>query len=317
VIVELAVTPAAGPGTVSLAQADEIATLAQQLGVTALRLVDQAPAGQALDPTVVGSYLAGRNGEIGYLADVPTTGQAPYNLARRVLSIDRATAGRFGVVLRAGDGDEVSQATVPDRAATGPIARWSEYARVLTRLWESFPRAALLGDVENAVVVDDSLIRPIAHEGRFYRVAGPLDGPSSVQGRPVLAAIDPEVLDEATAVADLIIVGRDRAAGADPALTSALARAGRDRSQVALLGRVVLPADLPSEPTTPEFIDPVALRSWIAGTGLDGVVLAPTGPAHQVADLLRTLVPALQPARGDTLRAGLGLPTPAPAVVAA
>jgi alkanesulfonate monooxygenase SsuD/methylene tetrahydromethanopterin reductase-like flavin-dependent oxidoreductase (luciferase family) len=317
VIVELAVAPTAGPGTVSLAQADEITALAQRLGATAVRLVDRGPGGQAIDPTVVGSYLAGRSGDIGYLADVPTTGQAPYNLARRILSADRATAGRFGVVLRAGHGDEVSQATAPDPAASGPIARWSEYARVLTRLWESFPRAALLGDVENALVVNDSLIRPIAHTGRFYRVAGPLDGPSSVQGRPVLAATDPELLDEATAVADLIIVGRDQAAGADRALTSALARAGRDRSQVALMGRVVLPAGPHGDPGRPDLADPAALRTWITGTGLDGVVLAPTGPAEQIADLLTTLVPALHPARGDTLRAGLGLPAPAPVEVAA
>lgn len=317
VIVELTVTPTAGPGSVSLAQADEIATLAQRLGLTALRLVDRGPGGQALDPTVVGSYLAGRNGDIGYLADVPTTGQAPYNLARRILSADRATAGRFGVVLRAGDGDEVSQAAAPDPTATGPVARWSEYARVLTRLWESFPRAALLGDVANALVVDDSLIRPIAHTGRFYRVAGPLDGPSSVQGRPVLAATDPELLDEASAVADLVIVGRARAAGADPTLTSALARIGRDRSHVALLGRVVLPAGLHGEPSPPDLADPVALRAWITATGLDGVVLAPTGSAEQIADLLTAFVPALHPARGDTLRAGLGLPAPAPVQVAA
>ena len=77
---------------------------------------------------------------------------------------------------------------------------------MLTRLWESFPREALIGDQETRLVVDDALIRPIDHDGRFYRVAGPLDGPSSVQGRPVLAAADRAALDDAAAVAGSVIV---------------------------------------------------------------------------------------------------------------
>jgi alkanesulfonate monooxygenase SsuD/methylene tetrahydromethanopterin reductase-like flavin-dependent oxidoreductase (luciferase family) len=109
---------------------------------------------------------------------------------------------------------------------------------VLTRLWESFPRAALIGDQEAALVVEEALIRPIHHEGAFYRVAGPLDGPSSVQGRPVVVA-DLGVLDPAAAAesADVVVVDLENAAGADAALAWALRRAGRSRQDVALLGR--------------------------------------------------------------------------------
>jgi alkanesulfonate monooxygenase SsuD/methylene tetrahydromethanopterin reductase-like flavin-dependent oxidoreductase (luciferase family) len=206
-VVQLAV----GPGALSLADADTVAGVAREAGVV-LRLV----AGH-LDPTVVAGYLAGRHPGLELLVDIPTTHNAPYNTARRVLSLDRATGGRVGVVLRTGDGDDVSDAVAPDRTATDRAERWAEYASILTRLWESFPREALVGDQENAVVADDTLIRPISHTGRFYRVAGPLDGPSSVRGRPEIAAADPEVRDSpwADLVLDVLDVLDDEAAPGD------------------------------------------------------------------------------------------------------
>ncbi|MDQ7905122.1 hypothetical protein RB614_11375 [Phytohabitans sp. ZYX-F-186] len=294
------VTLAVG-GPVPLAHAGAVAAVAEEVGVAAIRLVD---AGHTLDPTVVAAYLAGVHSGLGYVAEVPTTGNAPYNAARRLLSLDRAAGGRIGVALRAGEGDEVSEATVPDPAATDPVRRWTEYAWVLTRLWESFPRAALLGDQAAGVVIDQDLLRPVDHEGAFYRVAGPLDGPSSVQGRPVIVA-DLGALDAAAVArsADVVVVDRERAAGADTALAEALRRAGRSRSDVALLGRVRVTA-----------ADPAALagdlRAWAGEDQLDGFELVPAGDVEAVVAALRALVPRLTDpaAPPPTLRAAFGLP---------
>jgi alkanesulfonate monooxygenase SsuD/methylene tetrahydromethanopterin reductase-like flavin-dependent oxidoreductase (luciferase family) len=297
-----------GPALVSLADAGAIAAVAEEVGIAAIRLVDGVAVGRTLDPTVVGAYLAGIHGGVGYVAEVPTTHHAPYNAARRLLSLDRATGGRVGVALRAGEGDEVSEATVPDPGATGPAQRWTEYARVLTRLWESFPRAALIGDQEAGLVVEDALIKPISHEGAFYRVAGPLDGPSSVQGRPVVVA-DLGALD-ATAVAesaDVVVVDRQRAAGADAALAEALRRAGRSRKDVALLGRVEVALDDPAAAAALG----AELRAWADEHRLDGFELVPRGGTEAVVTTLRALVPRLVDAAAvpspPTLRAALGL----------
>ncbi|GIE81926.1 monooxygenase [Actinoplanes philippinensis] len=287
-----------GPGLTSLAEAGAVASAAEQAGIAAIRLADRTTTGRVLDPSVVAAYLAGRHGGVGYLPVLPTTGNAPYNTARRVLSLDRATAGRAGVVLRPGRGDEVSEAGVPVPAATDPVRRWSEYARVLTRLWESFPRAALVGDQHGGVVAEDSLIRPIRHEGEFYRVAGPLDGPSSVQGRPVLAA-DLGVLDPVAvaAVADVVVVNRGDAAGTDAVLTQALRLAGRDRGEVTLLGRV--------EVSRPEVAPGLEhrLHSWADEHLLDGLELVPDSAETAIA-VLRALTPRPPAA---TLRAAYGL----------
>ncbi|MEV8516026.1 LLM class flavin-dependent oxidoreductase [Dactylosporangium sp. NPDC051484] len=296
-------TISVGPRAVALRDAVTVAEAAEAAGVAAIRIADGTAAGRALDPTVVAAYLAGVHGGVGYVAELPTTHNAPYNAARRVLSLDRATGGRAGVALLAGDGDEVSEATAPDPGAAGPARRWAEYARVLTRLWESFPRTALVGDQDGGVVVDDTLIAPIDHEGVFYRVAGPLDGPSSVQGRPVVVA-DLDALDAAAVAesADVVVVDAAAAPGADAALAEALQRAGRVRRDVALLGRVaVAPGDPPGA---------APLLAWAAEHRLDGLELVPGGGTGPALAVLRNLVPQLVDAgapRPATLRAALGL----------
>ncbi|GAA1595035.1 LLM class flavin-dependent oxidoreductase [Actinoplanes couchii] len=288
-----------GPGLLSLADAGIIAAAAEQAGVAAIRLADHSPAGAVLDPTVTAAYLAGRHGGVGYLPELPTTGNAPYNAARRLLSLDRATGGRAGVVLRPGHGDEVSEATVPDPGATDPVRRWTEYALVLTRLWESFPRTALIGDQRGAVVADDSRIVPVRHEGTFYRVAGPLDGPSSVQGRPLIVADLADLDAPAVAsAADVVVVDQHVAAGADAVLTQALRHAGRSRGEVALLGRIpVTGVDAAGGLDT-------RLRAWADEHLLDGFELATTGDVDAVVAVLRSLTPR---APAPTLRTAYAL----------
>jgi alkanesulfonate monooxygenase SsuD/methylene tetrahydromethanopterin reductase-like flavin-dependent oxidoreductase (luciferase family) len=290
---------------VSLAGADAIAAAAQELGATGIRLVDHTDGRRILDPSVTGAYLAGRHGRLTYLVDVPTTRNAPFNVARRVLSFDRATDGRVGVVLRPGVSDEVSQATAPDGDTADQAARWAEYAEIINRLWESFPRSALIGDQDAAIVADDTRIRPIDHDGRFYRVAGPLDGPSSVQGRPALVVDDPAEIGWVTvaAVADAVIVDGNTISDAEAALTAALGEADRPRSDIALLARV-----------TVDHASAVSTR--LPGDAVDGIVLVPTtGDTSVILDLVRTVVAQLSPRAGGTLRSALGLRDVAEALV--
>ncbi|WP_063729572.1 LLM class flavin-dependent oxidoreductase [Streptomyces sp. RTd22] len=290
--------------SLSVAEALEVAAVARDTGVAAIRLLDGGP-DEVLDATAVAAYLAGRLPELSWIVDAPTTHNAPYNLARRVLSLDRATAGRSGLALRAGDGDEVSEATVPDRTATARPGRWAEYAGILTGLWESFPAAALLGDQTTGVFAEDTLITPIGHEGRYYCVAGPLDGPPSPQGRPVLVADSRDGLDwpDVAGLADAVIITEAQASEATARLTEALGRTGRQRAGISVLGRVELPTSVAdAERIATELAD------WAARHAFDGLALVPTGGKEQILSALRGLVPQLEPLSGETLRAALGLP---------
>jgi len=283
VIVEFAVGEQ--PAQVSLAEAEAIATAAETWGIAAIRLLDRAGDLPALDPSVVAAHLAGRHPGIGWLVDAPTTHNAPYNLARRIASINRATAAGAGVTLLAGLGDEVSDA-VTDRDATDAAQRWFEYAEILTRLWDSFPAAALLGDQQRAVVVDDALIRPIDFTGRYYRVAGPLDGP--VHERPVLVAAQSSGVGWAgvAAVADAVIVDIAELGPRTTQLLDTLSsRGGRD--DVAVLARVTEAGAVGDDPDA------------------DGYVLAPAGGATEILRAIEALevTPSVR-----NLRAALGLP---------
>lgn len=295
VILELAIGEA--PGQTRLADAEPLVAAAQHAGAVGIRLVDQRDGLPTLDPSTVGAYLAGEYHEINYLIDAATTHNAPYNLARRVLSFDRATGGRVGVGLRPGAGDEVSDAATPDAKATDPAARWSEYARILTALWESFPAEALVGDQAAGIVADDSLITPIDHDGAFYRVAGPLDGPSSVQGRPVLYSADVEELGwrRIAAVADAVILDHAIVAGADLALTAALEEIRRPRREIALLARL-------------DVGDADPLRQALTSTTVDGVVIVHHDDPEETVYVIRAVVPRFTHTAPRHLREALGLP---------
>ncbi|WP_435173498.1 LLM class flavin-dependent oxidoreductase [Actinacidiphila sp. bgisy145] len=292
--------------TIPLSEAADITKAAADAGVTAIRVRDGAP-GRTLDASVVASYLAGtqaapRPGP-GWILEARTDGNAPTNLARRSNSLDRATGGRTALALRAGDGDEVSDPVAP-RPGGDRSARWDEYARILKGLWASFPPAALVGDQDGEVFAEHTLIKPIDFEGDYYRVAGPLDGPASPQGGPLLVADDPDTLgwDAVARNADVVVVGPEAAPTAGADLSAALARAGRERGDVALVVRVDVagargvPADLPG---------------FVAEHGLDGVEFAPAGGKDDVLALIADAVPALGPSTGETLRGAFSLPYPA------
>jgi FMN-dependent oxidoreductase (nitrilotriacetate monooxygenase family) len=64
-------------------------------------------------------------------------------------------------------------------------ARGEEFVQVVKALWDSWADDAVLDDRESGQYARSDRIRPINHEGEFYKVAGPLNMPRSPQGRPV------------------------------------------------------------------------------------------------------------------------------------
>jgi alkanesulfonate monooxygenase SsuD/methylene tetrahydromethanopterin reductase-like flavin-dependent oxidoreductase (luciferase family) len=287
-------------GAASLADAVEVLGLAEAAGVPVVRIRDTG--GTTLDASIVASYLAGRFSWASFVIEAATTNNAPYNLARRIQSLDRATGGRAGVALKPGGGDEVSAVTAPVRTGADPVGRWSEYAEILVGLWQSFPAEALAGDQDAGIFAQDSSIVAIGYEGQFYRVAGPLDGPSSPQGRPVIVAdVDQVDWNALARLADAVVVTPARSAGADAALRQALERVGRRRGEVALLGRAVVSADDDAGP----------LREWAERDGLDGFELVPADGLLAASAVVSHLISELEPAAAGawpTLRSGLRLP---------
>lgn len=149
--------------------------------------VGRRPAGK-LEPTVLLTALAAATEKIGLIATASTTYNDPYNLARRFASVDVVSGGRAGwnVVTTAGPDaarnfgidDQPSHATRYERAA--------EFLDVAGKLWDSWDDNAVLADKESGIWADADRVRPINHDGKHFKVRGPLNVPRSPQGYPVI-----------------------------------------------------------------------------------------------------------------------------------
>lgn len=271
-----------------------------RLGAAFLALGTDRVAGEpgrtTLDPSIAAAALAAGMTTPLLLAAAPQRDH-PYNLARRVASIDHLSAGRAGVLLA--ERDTSAPLDAPGREAWGG-ARLSggaplrpettrDVALVLRALWQSFPIDAIVADRETRVYADADRIVHIDHHGVFD-VAGPLTIPTTPQGSPVLGWYVRSAAEAAAAegVAEL----------------------------------VVGTADLVSADAGPAVYRPVSVeaRPDLGSPDLDGghllLVTDPATPLDRVIETARRLVDrgVVEPSTGRTLRERTGLGAP-PAVL--
>jgi FMN-dependent oxidoreductase (nitrilotriacetate monooxygenase family) len=149
--------------------------------------IGRRPAG-ALEPTVLLTAIATATERIGLIATASTTYNDPYNLARRFASVDHVSNGRAGwnVVTTAGP-DAAHNFGLDDQPTHRErYERADEFLEVAYALWDSWDDDAPVGDKAAGVWGDSSKVRTIDHDGRFFKVRGPLNVPRSPQGRPVI-----------------------------------------------------------------------------------------------------------------------------------
>jgi FMN-dependent oxidoreductase (nitrilotriacetate monooxygenase family) len=149
--------------------------------------VANTPTGR-LEPTVLLTAVALATRHIGVIATASSTYNDPYNLARRLASLDHVSGGRvaWNVVTTAGD------ATARNFGLTGaPLhadryGRAAEFIDIANKLWDSWEDDAVIGDSEAGTYADPSKIHEIRHDGAHFSVHGALNVPRTPQGRPVL-----------------------------------------------------------------------------------------------------------------------------------
>lgn len=172
---------------------------------TALVRSDAGP-GQPFDPTVLLAYLAGQTERIGLIGTISTSFEAPYNLARRVASLDHLSRGRaaWNVVTTTDASAAANFSGTSHLGRDERYARAEEFVDVVTGLWDSWDADAILADQAGGVFADTGRIHAIDHHGDHFDVAGPLNVPRTPQGRPVLfqAGGSPAGLELAARTAD-------------------------------------------------------------------------------------------------------------------
>ncbi|WP_420097061.1 LLM class flavin-dependent oxidoreductase [Brevibacterium sediminis] len=149
--------------------------------------VGRRPAGN-LEPLTLLSALAVSTQHIGLIATASTSYNSPYNLARRFSSIDHISRGRVGwnVVTTAGADAARNFGLDELPAHRTRYERAEEFLEVVQGLWQSWDDDAVLGDKESGIWGDDEKVNAINHEGRFFKVAGPLNIPRSPQVYPLI-----------------------------------------------------------------------------------------------------------------------------------
>jgi FMN-dependent oxidoreductase (nitrilotriacetate monooxygenase family) len=156
--------------------------------------------------------LAAVTQKIGLAATISSTYNQPYELARKLASIDIVSGGRAAwnvvttfsnSVAKDSGGDQVafnfSRDKHLDHATRYDRAR--EFVALIKDLWDSWEDDALDGGR-----VDGEKIHQLDHEDRWFNLRGPLDVPRPTQGHPVIiqAGQSDDGRDLAARIADVI-----------------------------------------------------------------------------------------------------------------
>jgi FMN-dependent oxidoreductase (nitrilotriacetate monooxygenase family) len=189
----------AGASPLALSDIRYYQALAQQAEAAAFDavfLADQLALGDdiahgprtALEPLTLLAALAVSTNHIGLIATASTTYTEPFNLARQFASLDHISRGRIGwnivtswLASAARNYGGTAQVSHAER-----YARAEEFMAVVKGLWDSWAADAEIDDRAGGRYANPARIRPLNHEGAYYRVAGPLNLPRCPQGRPVL-----------------------------------------------------------------------------------------------------------------------------------
>jgi len=143
---------------------------------------------RSLAPSVLLATLAAHTKNIGLVATVPALYGNPATVARDIASLDQVSKGRAAWNIITSQGDEVLEMFGLDAALSQAekYAKAEEFVSIVTQLWASLPREAIIADKASGLYIDKAKTRPIDYRGAYYRSAGLLSVPGYGGQRPVL-----------------------------------------------------------------------------------------------------------------------------------
>lgn len=177
-----------------IAYYEELAQLAERGKFDAVFFADghsvRDPAGAGtwfLEPITALSAMARATTHIGLVTTVSSTFYTPFHAARMLASLDHISGGRAGwnVVTSMFDAEARNHGMDVIPAREERYARAEEFVDTALALWDSWDADALTLDRAGAYA-DPAKVHAIDHDGKHFRVDGPLTVPRSPQGRPVL-----------------------------------------------------------------------------------------------------------------------------------
>jgi FMN-dependent oxidoreductase (nitrilotriacetate monooxygenase family) len=195
-----------------------------------------------LEPLTVLSAVAVHTSHIGLVGTLTTSYNEPFNVARRLASLDHISGGRAGWnVVTSGDAGTAGNYS-RDEHFDYPTryGRALEHVRVAQGLWDSYEADAFPRDKQQGVFLDRSRQHTLDHVGEYFSVVGPLNLERTPQGRPVIfqAGDSEEGRDLGAEVADAIfthVTSIEQAVAFRTEMRERAAAKGRDPEQLLIV----------------------------------------------------------------------------------
>ena len=140
------------------------------------------------DPLVILTAISTVTERIGLVGSASTTFSEPYNIARQYSTLDHVSRGRAGwnVVTTYNDNAAANFGLSQLPEKSDRYARAEEFVDVVRKLWQSWDYDSLhqpSGFKNGRALTPPG---PIDHQGKFYKVGGPLQLPRTPQHAPVI-----------------------------------------------------------------------------------------------------------------------------------
>lgn len=141
-----------------------------------------------LEPITLFSALSVITTRIGLVCTSSTTYNDPFHVARFFASLDRLSNGRAGWnLVTSSAASEAYNFSHDEHVPHGQrYERAREFAEVVLGLWDSFDADAFLGDKAQGLYFDPNKLHFLNHQGRHFKVRGPLTIMRSPQSRPIM-----------------------------------------------------------------------------------------------------------------------------------
>lgn len=164
------------------------------------------------EPFTLLSVLSTATTNIGLAATASTTYSEPFHIARQFSSLDHLSHGRAAWNIVTSSITSTAENFNGTKLMEHELRyeRANEFVEVTNKLWRSWDKGALVRDKETGEFIDASKLHTIDHEGKHFKVRGPLNIERSPQGRPLLiqAGSSPTGTDLASKVSDVIFTAQ-------------------------------------------------------------------------------------------------------------
>jgi FMN-dependent oxidoreductase (nitrilotriacetate monooxygenase family) len=161
-----------------------------------------------LEPLTLLSAVAVHTTHIGLVGTLTTSYNEPFNVARRLASLDHISGGRAGWnVVTSGDAGTAGNYSRDEHYDYATrYGRALEHVEVVRGLWDSYEADAFPRDRRRGVFLDRSRQHALQHRGEYFSVFGPLNIERTPQGQPVIfqAGDSEEGRDLGATIADAI-----------------------------------------------------------------------------------------------------------------